>query len=284
MADESQGTLYVVGTPIGNLEDLSVRARHILSIVDLVAAEDTRHTRGLLSNIGLKQTLIAYQQHNESRETERLIGALREGKSVALVSDAGTPLISDPGLTLVSAALDAGIEVVGVPGPSALVTALSISGLPAERFVFEGFLPRRAPARRKQIESLKNETRTMVFYEAVHRVADTVADLEAIFGSDRRIALARELTKLHESLEPGTLGEIAARLGDDIPLKGEFVLVVAGADEAARGDAAEAKRVFEILHAELPATSAAKLTAKITGLSRNEVYRLTRAEPEPESQ
>ena len=276
MADESQGTLYVVGTPIGNLEDLSVRARHTLSIVDLVAAEDTRHTRGLLSNIGLKQTLIVYQQHNESRQSERLIDELREGKSIALVSDAGTPLISDPGLTLVRAALDANIEVVGVPGPSALVTALSISGLPAERFVFEGFLPRRAAARRKQLETLKNETRTMVFYEAVHRVADTVADLETIFGPDRRVALARELTKIHESLESGTLADIAARLGDDIPLKGEFVLVVAGAHEDASGDVAEAKRVFEILHAELPAASAAKLTAKITGLSRNAVYDLTR--------
>ncbi len=284
MADESQGTLYVVGTPIGNLEDLSVRARHILSIVDLVAAEDTRHTRGLLSNIGLKQTLIVYQQHNESRQTERLIETLQGGESVALVSDAGTPLISDPGLTLVAAALDAGIEVVGIPGPSALVTALSISGLPAERFVFEGFLPRRAAARRTQLETLKNETRTMVFYEAVHRVAATVADLEAVFGPDRHIALARELTKLHESLETGTLGEIAARLGEDIPPKGEFVLVIAGAADDAGGDVAEAKRVFDILHAELSATSAAKLTAKITGLARNEVYRLTSAEQEPETQ
>ncbi|MDH3506695.1 MAG: 16S rRNA (cytidine(1402)-2'-O)-methyltransferase [Gammaproteobacteria bacterium] len=277
MADESQGVLYVVGTPIGNLEDLSARAQRTLATVDLVAAEDTRHTRGLLSNIGLKQTLIVYQQHNESRQTERLIDVLAEGKSVALVSDAGTPLISDPGLTLVAAALDAGIEVVGIPGPSALVTALSISGLPAERFIFEGFLPRRAAARRSHLETLRHEPRTMVFYEAVHRVVDTVADLEAIFGSDRRIALARELTKLHESLESGTLAQIAARLGDDIPLKGEFVLVVAGASEAAGGDVAEATRVFEILHAELPATSAAKLTAKITGISRNEVYRLTRA-------
>lgn len=278
MADESQGTLYVVGTPIGNLEDLSVRARHTLSIVDLVAAEDTRHTRGLLSNIGLKQTLIVYQQHNESRQTERLLAALQDGKSVALVSDAGTPLISDPGLTLVSAALDAGIEVVGIPGPSALVTALSISGMPADRFVFEGFLPRRAAARRKQLETLENETRTMVFYEAVHRVAETVSDLAAIFGPGRPVALARELTKLHESLETGTLAEIGARLGDEIPLKGEFVLVVAGADEDARGDVAEARRVFDILHTEMPATAAAKLTAKITGVSRNEVYRLARAD------
>ena len=276
MADESQGVLYVVGTPIGNLDDLSARAQRTLAAVDLVAAEDTRHTRGLLSNIGLKQTLIVYQQHNESRQTERLIETLRDGKSVALVSDAGTPLISDPGLTLVAAALQAGIEVVGIPGPSALVTALSISGLPAERFVFEGFLPRRASARRTQLETLKNETRTMVFYEAVHRVAETVADLEAILGPDRQISLARELTKVHESLETGRLAEIAARLGDDIPLKGEFVLVVAGATDAAGGDVAEAKRVFDILHAELPATSAAKLTAKITGISRNEVYRLTR--------
>lgn len=280
MTDESQGVLYVVGTPIGNLEDLSARAQRTLAVVDLVAAEDTRRTRGLLSNIGLKQTLIVYQQHNESRQTERLIEALAQGQTVALVSDAGTPLISDPGLTLVRAALDAGIKVVAIPGPSALVTALSICGLSAERFVFEGFLPRRAAARRTHLETLRHEPRTMIFYEAVHRVADTVADLTAIFGADRRIALARELTKLHESVETGSLAEISARLGDDIPLKGEFVLVVAGAPERAGGDVDEARRVFEILHAELPAASAAKLTAKVTGLSRNEVYRLTRAESE----
>jgi len=277
MASDSQGVLYVVGTPLGNLEDLTDRARRTLAMVDLVAAEDTRRTRGLLSSIGLNRPLIAYHEHNESRQTQRLIAELEQGHSIALVSDAGTPLISDPGLRLVSGALAAGLRVVCVPGPSALVAALSICGISAERFVFEGFLPRRTAARRERLEALRQEPRTLVFYEAVHRVAATLADLVALFGPDRPAALARELTKLHESLDGGTLAEIAARLGQSIPLKGEFVIVVAGAPETAiSGDEAQAQRVFGLLHAELPATTAAKLTAKITGISRNDVYRLTR--------
>lgn len=278
MASDSQGVLYVVGTPLGNLEDLSERARRTLAAVDLVAAEDTRRTRGLLSSIGLKQTLIAYHAHNESRQTPRLLEGLATGKSIALVSDAGTPLISDPGYELVSGALAAGIRIVCIPGPSALIAALSICGLPTERFVFEGFLPRQAGPRRERLTALRDEARTMVFYEAVHRIAATMTDLVASFGPDRRAALARELTKLHESLATGTLAEIAAQLGGGIPLKGEFVLVVAGGGDAkAAGDLAEARRVFELLHAELPAAAAAKLAAKITRTSRDAVYRLTRS-------
>lgn len=277
MASDSPGVLYVVGTPLGNLEDLSDRARRTLAEVDIVAAEDTRRTRGLLSSIGLKRPLTAYQQHNESRQTPRLLGELARGRSVALVSDAGTPVISDPGHRLVSRALAEGVRVVCVPGPSAVAAALSVCGVPAERFAFEGFLPRRPAARRARLAALEREPRTLVFYEAVHRVEATLADLLDAFGGDRPAALARELTKLHESVETGTLAELRARLGTEIPLKGEFVLVVAGAPEAA-ADVSEARRVFALLHAELPAATAAKLTAKLTGLSRNAIYRLVRTE------
>ena len=276
MASGSRGVLYVVGTPLGNLEDLSDRARQTLATVDLIAAEDTRRTRGLLSSIGLIRPLTAYHAHNESRQTPQLLGRLEGGESIALVSDAGTPLISDPGLRLVRDALAAGIRVVAVPGPSALIVALSICGIPAERFVFEGFLPRRAAARREHLKGLRAESRTMVFYEAVHRIPETFADLLAVFGPDRQAALARELTKLHESVETGTLADIAARLGESIPLKGEFVVVVAGAAEAPSQELAEAQRIFDLLREALPAAAAARLTAKITGLARNAIYALTR--------
>jgi 16S rRNA (cytidine1402-2'-O)-methyltransferase len=277
MMSEDRGVLYVVGTPLGNLDDLSGRARQTLASVDLVAAEDTRRTRGLLSSIGLNRPLIAYHEHNELRQTERLLRELEQGRSVALVSDAGTPLISDPGYRLVSAAVGAGLSVVCVPGPSALTAALSICGIPAERFAFEGFLPRRSAARRERLAALRGETRTLVFYEAVHRVAATMADLVAAFGPNRLAAIARELTKLHESLDVGSLEELTARLGERIPLKGEFVIVVAGSSEERTGQMADAERIFELLHAELPAATAAKLTAKITGLSRREAYLLTRS-------
>lgn len=281
MATDSRGVLFVVGTPLGNLEDLSDRARRTLAAVDLVAAEDTRRTRGLLSSIGLNRPLIAYHEHNETQQSHRLIRELAAGKSIALVSDAGTPLISDPGFKLVDAALAAGIRTVCIPGPSALTAALSISGLPAERFVFEGFLPRRAGARRARLKALGEEPRTLVFYEAVHRIAAMLGDLVETFGADRPAALARELTKLHESLSTGTLGEIAAQLGNEIPLKGEFVVIV-GPRARPPVDVAEAetRRVFDLLHAELPAAAAAKLTARITGATRETVYRLTRGVPE----
>jgi 16S rRNA (cytidine1402-2'-O)-methyltransferase len=280
MATDSRGVLYVIGTPLGNLEDLSARARRVLAEVDLIAAEDTRRTRGLLSSIGLNRPLIAYHEHNEARRTASLVAELQSGKSIALVSDAGTPLISDPGYRLVSAALAADVHAVSVPGPSAVTAALSISGLPAERFVFEGFLPRRTGARRERLEALRSEPRTLVFFEAVHRIVATLADLVEVFGAERRAALARELTKVHESLVSGTLAEIGAGLGAGIPLKGEFVLVVAGSGEAQGGaDRAEARRVFDLLHHELPAAAAAKLAAKITGVPRNEIYRLGGEEP-----
>jgi 16S rRNA (cytidine1402-2'-O)-methyltransferase len=278
MADppSRSGTLYVVGTPLGNLADLSPRAREVLATADLIAAEDTRHTRGLLSRIGVESRLIAYHEHNEEQRVPELVGRLERGAAVALVSDAGTPLISDPGWRLVRAARDAGVEVVPVPGPCAAVAALSVTGLPTDRFVFEGFLPRREAARAERLLRLRDEQRTLVFYEAVHRMAATVAALRAAFGAERRAAVARELTKVHEQIAAGTLAELEARLGGDIPLLGEFVIVVEGAPSAVAPDEQHARRTYELLASELSPAVALRLTCAITGLSRNDLYRLVR--------
>ena len=272
---EDRGRLYVVGTPIGNVDDLSPRARDVLAKADVIAAEDTRHTRGLLSRIGVESRLIAYHEHNEAERVTELLAELAHGKSVALVSDAGTPLISDPGWRLVNAAQAAGIAVVPVPGPCAAVAALSVVGLPTDRFVFEGFLPRTDNARVERLKELKREQRTIVFYEAVHRIATTLSAISDAFGGDRRAALARELTKIHEQISTGTLAELVARLGSTIPLLGEFVIVVAGA-AALPPDEVEAQRVYALLAAELPPDKALKLAAVITGVPRNALYRLTR--------
>jgi 16S rRNA (cytidine1402-2'-O)-methyltransferase len=244
-------------------------------MADVIAAEDTRHTRGLLSRIGVESRLIAYHEHNESERVPSLLEQLASGKSVALVSDAGTPLISDPGWRLVDAAQASGIEVVPVPGPCAAIAALSVAGLPTDHFVFEGFLPRRDGARAERLEILRREPRTIVLYEAVHRIAATVAALCTAFGGERRAAIARELTKTHEQIVSGTLAELGAKLDVSIPLLGEFVIVVAGA-AAATPDEAEAQRVYALLAAELPPDKALKLAAEVTGVSRNVLYRLTR--------
>lgn len=273
---DTAGTLYVVGTPIGNLDDISPRARKVLQSVDIVAAEDTRRTARLLSSIGVKRRLIAYHEHNEESRTPALIARMLEGASLALVSDAGTPLISDPGLTLVRAARDRGIDVVSVPGPSAVTAALSIFGLPTDRFVFEGFPPRRKGPLEERLRNLQSEPRTMVFFESVHRLPALFDALIAAFGANRHAAIARELTKLHEQSATGTLAELKGRLGADIPLKGEFVVLIAGSPASAAAGDAEIRRVFDLLEAELGAKRAVELTAKITGLPRNHVYRLMR--------
>jgi 16S rRNA (cytidine1402-2'-O)-methyltransferase len=272
---DNRGRLYVVGTPIGNVDDLSPRARDVLAKADVIAAEDTRHTRGLLSRIGVESRLIAYHEHNEAERVPALLEQLESGICVALVTDAGTPLISDPGWRLVNAAQRAGIVVVPIPGPCAAIAALCVAGLPTDHFVFEGFLPRRDSARAERLDSLRREQRTIVLYEAVHRVADTLAALGSAFGADRRAAIARELTKTHEQIVTGTLSELGELLGTSIPLLGEFVIVVAGA-EAAAPDETEAKRVYALLSAELAPDKALKLTAAVTGVSRNVLYRLTR--------
>ncbi len=276
MSADATGTLYVVGTPIGNLDDLSPRARRVLDAVDLIAAEDTRHTRGLLSSIQVNNRLIAYHAHNEAQQTPGLIECLQGGQSIALVSDAGSPLLSDPGLLLVRAAQAAGIPVVAVPGPSALVAALSVGGVATERFVFEGFLPRRPGPRRERLALLAGESRTVVLYESVHRIAETLEALETQFGAERPATVVRELTKVYESVYPGTLGGLREALGTDIPLKGEFVVLVGGRDDTPAAEDQEVLRVFKLLAAEVPAKTALALTTKITGASRNHVYSVTR--------
>jgi 16S rRNA (cytidine1402-2'-O)-methyltransferase len=270
------GTLYVVATPIGNLDDLSPRARAVLAKTDVIAAEDTRHTRGLLSSISAESRLIAYHEHNEDQRVPELLARLAAGESVALVSDAGTPLISDPGWRLVRAAQDAGIAVVPVPGACAAIVALCAAGLPTDRFVFEGFLPRRDGPRDERLAELKRERRTLVLYEAVHRISATLAALVVAFGGERRAALARELTKVHEQIVVGTLAELHVRLDGAIPLLGEFVIVVAGDASEARADLDEAQRVYALLAAEVEPGTALKLTAAITGIARNDLYRLLR--------
>jgi 16S rRNA (cytidine1402-2'-O)-methyltransferase len=273
---KSSGTLYVVATPIGNLDDLSPRARETLCRAEIVAAEDTRRTRGLLSSIGAQPRVFAYHEHNEGTRTAQLLERLRAGADVALVSDAGTPLISDPGWKLVAAALAAGIEVRAIPGPSAVVAALAVSGLATDRYVFEGFLPRRAEQRAEHLRRLAREPRTLVFFESVHRLADTLCALAEELGGGRRAAIARELTKVHEAVYAGSLEELRAELGRAIPLLGEFVIVVSGNTEGVSVNEDEIRRVFALLRDELPPDKATALTASITGASRNAVYRLTR--------
>ncbi len=268
---ERAGVLYVVATPIGNLDDLSPRARATLAAVAVVAAEDTRHSGTLLAHFGIGTPLISLHDHNEAERAPALVGRLLAGEDVALVSDAGTPLISDPGFELVRAARAAGIRVTPVPGPSALVAALCVSGLPTDRFVFEGFLPAKAAARRERLAALAGETRTLVFYESVHRLQESLADMAAAFGDTRRAVLARELTKLHEGVREAPLAELARWAGADAAAgKGEVVLVVAGAAEAAA--ALPAEQVLKALLKELPVKQAASLAAEITGAKKNKLY------------
>jgi 16S rRNA (cytidine1402-2'-O)-methyltransferase len=230
----------------------------------------------LLSSISAESRLIAYHEHNEEQRVPELLARLAAGDSVSLVSDAGTPLISDPGWRLVRAAQDAGVAVVPVPGPSAAIAALCAAGLPTDRFAFEGFLPRRDGPRDARLGELKHERRTLVFYEAVHRIPATLAALVASFGGERRAALARELTKIHEQIIVGTLAQLQAQLDHEIPLLGEFVIIVAGDTSETAADVDEAQRVYALLAAEVEPNTALKLTAAITGLARNDLYRLLR--------
>lgn len=282
----ASGTLFVVATPIGNRGDLSARARETLAGVDLVAAEDTRHTGSFLAQLGISRPLVSLHEHNEAKRVPELVERLAAGARIALVADAGTPLLSDPGYRLVAAAGAAGFAVVPIPGPCAVIAALSVAGLPTDRFVFEGFLPTRGPKRRARLAALASEARTLVFYEAPHRLADTLADLAAAFGEDRPAVLARELTKLHESVYREPLGALAAAArGDANMTRGEAVLAVAGAP-AADPDAAAtglADRLLVALLAELPLSRAVDVVAEATGERRNRVYQraltLRRAQP-----
>jgi 16S rRNA (cytidine1402-2'-O)-methyltransferase len=254
---------------------LSERAREALAGADIIAAEDTRRTRGLLLHIRAETHVLAYHEHNERERTPQLLDKLVRGVTVAIVSDAGTPLISDPGWRLVHAARAAGIEVVPIPGPSAVIAALCAAGLPTDRFAFEGFLPRRSASRAQRLRELKTEPRTLVFFESVHRLPETFDALVEELGADRPAALARELTKVHEQIVSATLAELRARLAGEIPLLGEFVIVVAGAGDAPTEER-RAREIYELLSAELEPSKALKLTAAITGVSRNDLYRITR--------
>jgi 16S rRNA (cytidine1402-2'-O)-methyltransferase len=266
------GTLFVVATPIGNLEDLSPRARQTLAEVDLVAAEDTRHTGRLLLHLGLKTRLFALHEHNEARVAVALIEQLKDGTSVALVSDAGTPLVSDPGYRLVLAAHANGIAVSPVPGPSAVTAALSISGLPTDRFAFEGFPPAKSVARRKWLQDRAAEPRTLVFFEAVHRIGATLADMVDVFGAERQAFLGRELTKLHEQCVRASLGELLDDVSDGaIVSKGEFVIAVQGTGAAA-ASSIDTDRLLAELADALPLKKAAAIAARVTGEKRNALY------------
>ena len=266
------GTLFVVATPIGNLEDLSPRARQTLAEVDLVAAEDTRHTGRLLSHLGVKTPQFALHEHNEARAAQSLIEQLMDGKSVALVSDAGTPLVSDPGYRLVRAAHANGIAVSPLPGPSAVTAALSVSGLPTDRFGFEGFPPAKTAARCKWLQARAADGRTLLFFEAVHRIAATLADMVDVFGADREAFLGRELTKLHEQCRRATLGELLDEVSNGtIISRGEFVIAVHGADEDA-SSSIDADRLLKELAEALPPKKAAAIAARVTGEKRNALY------------
>jgi 16S rRNA (cytidine1402-2'-O)-methyltransferase len=273
------GRLYVVATPIGNLGDLSARARATLAGVAVIAAEDTRHTATLLKAFGISAPMISLHDHNEARRAPELVERLRGGASVALVSDAGTPAISDPGFDLVRACAAAGIEVVAVPGPCALVAALSIAALPTDRFCFEGFLPARGAARRARLREVSAERRTLVFYESPHRIEETLADCAEHLGPTREAALAREITKLHESLYRGSLAQLADRAASDTHLsRGEIVLVIAGAapEVASQGDDGHGgalDRALKVLLEELPLKQAAHLAARIAAVRDNEAYK-----------
>lgn len=266
------GTLFVVATPIGNLEDLSPRARQTLADVDLIAAEDTRHTGRLLMHFGVKKPLLALHEHNEERATRKLIDELASGRSVALVSDAGTPLVSDPGYRLVHAAHEQGITVSPIPGASALIAALSAAGLPTDRFCFEGFLPAKEKARRDVLATLAGEVRTMVFYESVHRIESCLADMAELFGGERSAFIGRELTKLHEQCVYGSLNELQQKVRtNDITTRGEFVIVVAGSTPAAAG-AIDIDRLLVELSDKLPGKEVARVIARATGEKRNALY------------
>ena len=266
-------SLYVVATPIGNLADITLRALAVLRRVDVIAAEDTRFTLRLLRHHGINARLLAVHEHNERSAAEKIVQLLAQGKSVALVSDAGTPAISDPGALAVAAVRGAGFPVVPVPGPNAAMCALSAAGLAVPHFLFYGFLPQQSAARKRELAALEPLPYLLVFYEAPHRVVASVADLQTVLGATRSVTIARELTKIFETIHTCTLGEAAGWFAQDATrTKGEFVLLVEGAPAGAAADAGAAQRVLAALMRELPLRQAVKLTGEITGSRRNDVY------------
>ena len=267
------GTLFIVATPIGNLADLSPRALDTLRDVAAICAEDTRHTRQLLSHFGIERPLVALHEHNEEAISARVVERILGGESLALVSDAGTPLVSDPGYRVVRAARAAGVRVSPIPGACAAIAALSVAGLPSDRFVFEGFLPARSSARRERLSRLASETRTVVFYESSHRIEESLADMVVVFGDARPAVLARELTKLFETVLDGSVAELHARVAaDPNQRKGEFVVMVQGAGDDAEAQLIEGQRLYARLSEHLPPSTAAKLAAELSGAPRKALY------------
>jgi len=275
------GTLYIVATPIGNLEDITPRALRILRAVDVIACEDTRHTRKLLNHFGIDAKTISYHEHNETERAAELCETLSAGKDVALVSDAGTPLVSDPGFRIVNAAIEKGIAVVPIPGAAAFVTALSASGLASDQFLFAGFLPPRSAPRKVKLEELSALNATLIFYEAPHRIAATLRDAFAVLGN-RRAVVGRELTKLHEEFTRGTLGQLSETFADPIKARGEIVLMIAGAGSVAEReheklDSPETnfvERLDQLQREGLDEKAALKKAARELGLKRDEAYRM----------
>lgn len=271
--DVSPGTLYLVATPIGNLADITLRAVSVLGQVDIIAAEDTRHSQRLLSHLGIKTRTLAYHEHNEERMTPRLLDDLESGKSIALISDAGTPLISDPGYRLVMRGHDKGIRMVPVPGVCAAIAALSAAGLATDSFTFEGFPPARQGSRLQFFEPLAEQKRTMIFYVSCHRIIDTLKDMQTTFGTDRRVTFARELTKTFETIKRMTLSEVIPWVEtDENQRKGEIVVIVEGAGDDTT-DRTQVDDYLSILMAELPVKQSVSLVVKLTGENKNDVYK-----------
>jgi len=266
----------VVATPIGNRDDLSPRARQVLTSVDIIAAEDTRHTGRLLSHFGVKTAQMALHDHNEEKVIARVLERLKSGSNVALVSDAGTPLVSDPGYRLLQAAHALDITVSPIPGPSAVISAISVAGLPTDRFCFEGYLPAKREARQTVLQKLRGEERTMIFLESVHRISAALTDLVEAFGADRKAFLGRELTKMHEQCVQANLGRLARLLDDgSIPRKGEFVLVIHGAEADESADpTVSIQTLLKELMQSLPGKQAVNIVARVTNHPRNDIYRL----------
>ncbi|OKH20830.1 16S rRNA (cytidine(1402)-2'-O)-methyltransferase [Hydrococcus rivularis NIES-593] len=275
--DLKPGTLYLVGTPIGNLEDITFRAIGILQTVDLIAAEDTRHTGKLLQHFQIATPQISYHEHNKRSRQEELLARLQKGETIALVTDAGMPAISDPGYELVKACIDAGISVIPIPGVTAAVTALAASGLPTDRFVFEGFLPIKEKERRDRLNFLKHETRTLILYEAPHRLLETLRDLASVLGENRQIVLARELTKVHEEFWRGTIRDAIALYTTNREPKGEFTLVVAGTQTQENLILSEEELKTELRHLieqGMTRSQASRQLAQLTNIPRRQIYDL----------
>lgn len=271
-----QNQLYVVATPIGNLADISERAHQVFEAVDIIAAEDTRHTKRLLNHLGINKQLIAVHDHNESQAAAVLIDRLGQGQNVALVSDAGTPLIADPGYHVLKEVVQAGFSVVPVPGACAVITALCASALPTDRFIFDGFLPPKTGARQQYFQSIQGEERTVVVYESPHRIVASLQDLQAVLGDEKEIVVARELTKTFETFLRGSISDVLSQVeADSNQQKGEFVLIIRGAPQAKKQDVSpEAIELLKVLADELPLKQAAALTAKATGFKKNKLYQI----------